>query len=370
MSEGTHSTVAPANAAKRPRLLMLAAGTTVALLLTGVALQVFRAEDGVAAQEPAAGTAARTSPGQRPLARVGSELITWDAVAQECMARHGRDVLDNIINRAIIQQECKRQGIEITKAEVDAEINRIAKRFGLAPDQWYAMLQAERNLTPDQYQRDVVWPMLALKKLAGEKVDITPRDIDQAYVRDYGPRVEARMIMFDNQRRATDVHEKLRQKPEDFERLAQEHSIEPNSRALGGKVPPIRRYAGSTNLEEAAFKLQPGELSPVIAVGVPDGPQRFVILQCEGQTKPVATLEEVRETVVADLQEEKVQLAVAKVFEDIKKRTRVDNYLTKMVSGGVEQTSATAPAGAVRPAAAPGQPAPSTATQGTARVRN
>lgn len=348
MSEGIRSN--PTGQPLKRKLALMAAGTAVAVLATAVAIQMFRAEDGAAAPQSApaadqAGTA-RVSGTDRPLARVNKQLITWEAVAQECMLRYGSEVLDNIINRTIIVEACEQRGISVTEQEVNAEIARIAKRFNLTIEQWFQMLKAERNITPDQYQRDIIWPMLALRKIAGDDVQITEQDIQQAFVRDYGPRVEARLIMLDNVRRAQEVYHLAQQNPDDFERLAQKHSIEPNSAAMGGAVPPIRRYSGNKELEEAAFKLKPGEISPIVQAG----PSRYVILKCEGHTEPVVTLNEVRERIAEDLREEKTQVAVAGVFEQLKKETRVDNFLTNVSTGGVQQTSGTRAGDGVAPA--------------------
>ena len=60
------------------------------------------------------------------------------------------------------------------------------------------MLQADRKITPDQYRRNVIWPMLALKKLASEKIEVTDDDMKRAFIRDYGEKVRARMIVLDN----------------------------------------------------------------------------------------------------------------------------------------------------------------------------
>jgi hypothetical protein len=38
--------------------------------------------------------------------------------------------------------------ISVSEAEVDQEILEISKKFGLALDQWYKMLEAERDLSP------------------------------------------------------------------------------------------------------------------------------------------------------------------------------------------------------------------------------
>src|SRR5690606_14027328 len=142
------------------------------------------------------------------LARVGSAVVTYDQVADEAMARYGTEVLDQLISRTIIEIACQERGITVAEAEVEQEILKISQEFGLDRDSWLQMLQAERNITPLQYKRDVIWPMLALKKLAGAEVQITEADIQKAFERDYGPKVKARMIMMDNQRRLNEVWQK------------------------------------------------------------------------------------------------------------------------------------------------------------------
>ena len=136
------------------------------------------------------------------LARVNDQYISFDAVANESVKRVGGEVLDNLINRMIIQQACEKRGIQVSKGEVTAEISRIAQKFKMPIETWYQMLQTERGLNPEQYQSDIIWPMLALKKLAGDNVKVSQQDMEKAFVRDYGTMVKSRMIMLDNFRRA------------------------------------------------------------------------------------------------------------------------------------------------------------------------
>ena len=69
-----------------------------------------------------------------------------------------------------------------------------------------------------------------------------------------------------------------------FGELAAKYSVERSTRANFGEVPPIRMYGGQPQLEEEAFALQPGDLSGVINVD-----DKFIILLCEGYTKPIPT---------------------------------------------------------------------------------
>ncbi|WP_437205223.1 peptidylprolyl isomerase [Planctomicrobium sp. SH664] len=355
MSERMHSPTSGTATPSRKKLASIILGTATLLIGAGVGFQFFRANPAASqTAEPESGRATLNSnPTSRVLAKVNNQAITYDVVARECVNRHGKEVLDSMINRLIIQQECDKKGVTVSKAEVEQEVINTAKKFNLPLETWYKMLEAERNISRDQYHDDIIFPMLALKKLAGQQVEVTEEDMQIGFERDYGPRVRARLILVDgNIRQANEIWQKCVDNPDDFERIAREHSADPNTRPLGGVIPPIRRHGTNTQIEEQAFKLKPGEVSPLIQVD-----KNYVILKCEGTTEPVVTdIRTVWNELYNQLVEEKTQVAVAKVFEGVKDQARVDNFLTNKSTGGkmIQQTSGVAvpaPAQTVKPAA-------------------
>ncbi|HBL47160.1 peptidylprolyl isomerase [Gimesia sp.] len=335
-----HATKAKTNSKRK--IIFFAAGTGLVLLAGVLLFQTFNAKTGAAGEDKSAGTVRisgnQPSARSQPVAKVGSVVISEDELARECIALYGPEVLENVINRAIIEQACQKAGVNVEQAEVHAEVEKIAKRFNLDTKTWYEMLQAERKMNPNQYRRNVIWPMLALRKLAGQRTNLTQEQVQKAFVRDYGPRVKARMIMMDNLSRAQKVWDDVKKNPADFERFARDYSIEPNSRALGGAIQPIPQFSENESLWKAAFKLKEGEVSGIVQIGL----SRYAILLCEGRTEPiVSSLEEVKNQLVDQLTEEQTQEAVARVFAKLKEQTRVDNYITGSTTGGVSQTSGT-----------------------------
>lgn len=320
---------------------MIVSGTLLVVLAAAIGMQVYRARDTKAAEQVSPSGAVRpvsSASMKKPVGRVNGQAITYEELAQECILRDGATVLEQVINRTLIQQACAENGIVVSDAEVETEITRISKKFGLPVDQWQKMLQAERGLTPVQYRRDVIWPMLALKKLAGEDVQITAQMMQEAYEDSYGPRVKARMIFLDNLRRATEVWEKAKADPDSFEDLARAYSVEPSSKALGGTVPPIRKNSGAhPEIRKVAFKLKDGQIcsGPIqIDVG------RYALVKSEGLTDPIDhNPEDVRQELFADLQEREVQRLVGETFEKLKNQARVDNYLTGESKSPIEQTA-------------------------------
>ncbi|MCX7386962.1 MAG: peptidylprolyl isomerase [Planctomycetales bacterium] len=320
---------------------ILIGGTLVVLIAGGISMQVWRAQTTQAAEQKSddGSTKTRMDAQNTAFARVNAEPISYEALAKECVERYGKEVLENMISRLIIQQECAERGVVVSEAEVTQQVIEISKKFGLAVDQYYKLLEAERGLSPTQYQRDIIWPMLALRKLAGKEVTITREMMQQAYEDNYGPRVKARMIVCDKQRRAQEVWDKAKAKPEDFDALARDYSVETNSRALGGVIPPIRKNTGAhENLRKAAFAMkEPGEISGILQIG----PSQFAILKFEGQTEPVDhDPKDVQVQLQADLTEREVQKMVGDTFETLQKSARVDNFLTGESRGTVERASA------------------------------
>jgi foldase protein PrsA len=344
MSERTHSRPTVTTAARKGSFFPIASGTVVAVVIAAIAFQVYRAEPAQSQTRPAGaaeqpGTAqvqAGAAAGGAIVARVNNQPISQDWVEKECFEQHWESVLENIINRVLIDQECKRRNISISQAEILQEVNNIAKKFNLPTDTWYQMLETERGITKEQYHRDIIWPMLALKKLAGDNLSITEQELQEMFIREYGPRVEARVIYFDgNVRQAAQIAEQAQSNPDDFERLARQWSSDPNTRALGGSVPPIRKYGGAPTIEDAAFKLKPGEVSSLIEIGA----NKFVILKCEDFTEPVVTnIDEVKVALQQQLTEEKTQASVAKVFEEIKNRAKIQNFLARTSTEGSAST--------------------------------
>ena len=323
---------------RRPASVMVA-GTLIASLAVGVGVQLLRAQPDSTTKAVPDSRVSTDSELSRPAAKVNGEVITGEQLARECIHQFGGEVLDGLISRKIIQQECAEHGVQVTDAEVHAEVLRLSKHAGLPADQWYKFIESERGLNALQYRRDVVWPLLALKRIAGREVEITREMLKEAYIDNYGPRVIARMIMFDKLRRAQEVVAEIKKHPENFEDFAREHSVEPNSRSLGGKIPPIRMYSGAhEEICRTAFRMKEiGEISGLLQVGRSE----YVILQYEGRTEPVEhDRNDVHAILHSELVEREVQTLVAETFDTLRKDAKVFNYLTGATTNPIKQTAA------------------------------
>src|SRR5262249_9888196 len=149
-----------------------------------------------------------TSSQQSIVATVNGEEIHRQELAQECLSGFGKDVLETLMNKYLIMTYCDKQGIKVTKLGVEEEINRLAKKFAIPREQWLQMLKDERGIKPEQYANDIIWPMLALRKIAAERIQPTQQEIDEAFETQFGSAVRARIIVLDKLDVANDVYSK------------------------------------------------------------------------------------------------------------------------------------------------------------------
>ncbi len=225
----------------------------------------------------AASPAANPTP-LKVVATVNGEDVTREDLARECLRHYGEDVLESLVNKYLIISECQRLGVSVTQEETNREVERIARRFGLPVDQWLKMLKQERGIGPTQYASDIIWPTLALRKLAGEQLQISKDELLTEFELHYGPAVKARIIVCQTAEKAEKVRAVALAKPAEFGNLAKDQSEDPTSASLKGMIQPIRRHMGNNEIEQVAFSMKDGEISPVIQIA-----SQHVILQREGE---------------------------------------------------------------------------------------
>ena len=273
----------------------------------------------------------RQMPGVAAL--VNGEQITMRELAEACLDRHGEEVLEGLIEQKLIAQALRRANLEVTKEDIDAEIARAAgsllpPRPDGKPDieKWLALCKEEMGIDEETYRSEVVWRAVALRKLVANQVKVTEEDLQKGYEANYGPRVRALAIVLDDLRRAQRVWELARSNPtkEYFGQLAAEYSIDPAARTLRGEIPPIQKHGGQPVLEQEAFRLKPGELSGIIDIGG----GKYVILLCEGQTKPVdVDFQSVRDVLYEDIYEKKLRAEMSRFFDHLKDQASIANFL-------------------------------------------
>ncbi|HEY5312173.1 MAG TPA: peptidylprolyl isomerase [Pirellulales bacterium] len=321
------SVAAPASRRRKQRIGMTVLGLTV--LTVCAAVRVNWQPPPAAAGDPPPHSAGRSEPPAGPqedhklqvVAIVNGERIGRNDLARESLDHYGTDILDAMINKNLIVEACRQKGITVTNEEVGAEIDRMAERFNLSRDRWLKMLEEERDVSPVQYSRDIIWPSIALRKLADARIQIGDEEIQRAYETQFGPMVQARIIVHSKLDQARKIYELAAKNPSDFGNLAKQYSEDVNSASAKGLVQPIRRHMGNPKLEEVAFALHEGEISDVLAVD-----NQFVILKCDKQLPGRAVpMQEVHKVLLEACRDKKLRLVAGEVFEQLQHESHVEN---------------------------------------------
>jgi parvulin-like peptidyl-prolyl isomerase len=187
--------------------------------------------------------------------KVNGQIITRQQLADECIARKGKEIAELLIHRTLVEQALRAKKLEVTATEIDQEIEAVAGRFKISREGWLRTLDKERGISPMQYARDIIYPAIALRKLCTGRVQVTPNDMKQAFEAQYAEKIHCRMILVDTQAKAISVWERLRENPAGFEKIAMDESMDTASRSLGGLLAdPITRHAYPQTISNAAFQ--------------------------------------------------------------------------------------------------------------------
>ena len=303
-------------------------GAAVAIVAACLAWRFIGGGSHADAQPPRTGRAAPAapatpSPANKPMALVNGSEVTSERLSAECLSRFGSTVLEALVNRVIIEQACSRAGITITPQDVETEIDVMSRRFNVPRDKWLELIQQERGVTKQQYAEDIVWPMLALRRLANGTIEPTAEELQESFEKVYGPAIKARIIVSRTRADAETLRAQALATPDEFPALARQHSVDVGSASANGWVQPIRLHSGDPAFDRAAFALEPGEVSPVVQVA-----DQFIIIRCEGHL-PAAdvTLDDARPQLAEQIRERKSRQASTDVFRTLQEQSTIENVL-------------------------------------------
>lgn len=348
-----------------------------AILLAGLSIagcRGCRADDapasqgGAAATSPPAGTAAGT-PGApaadaaRPVplvfppvvARVNGEEITRgdleravrgvETQLKQRMPGDKRDgvvrgVLDRLVNYRLLLQEARRRGIEVAPADIDAQLEGLARQFK-TPEQLRDMLVL-RGVTVDMLREDArrdlrVAKLVALE--AGSDVKVPVEDVRKFY--------DANLERFRQPESARAAHVfvrlpagadektphamrtraesigRLAKRGDDFGMLAKNYSDDRATGVLGGELGWFSRGTTPKEFDEAVFALQPGEIGGPVAAT--DG---FHIVKVSGR-KPsrIQPFEEVQIELASYLLRELQDSLTSKLIARLREKAAIEILL-------------------------------------------
>jgi hypothetical protein len=272
----------------------------------------------------------------------GKVQVSREEFAEYLIARFGKERLDFMLNRKIVDIECAKHGITAVDAEIEDRLKQdlIAYSGGsptpLSLHDFEASVLKRFGKTLFEWKEDVIRPKIMMEKLVRSTVDVTEADLKKAFEASFGPKVDCRMIILDGKDvvNAQKVWELARRGRNDFLEQARKSNFIPQLQQAEGKVPPFHRHMPEKDLEDAAFRLKPGEISGLLTM--PDGTR--VILLCEKHLPEDASvkMETVRPQLFRQVKEMRVAQKLPEVFAEMRRvampRPMLDNRGTPSAS--------------------------------------
>jgi hypothetical protein len=250
----------------------------------------------------------------------GTIPITREELGEYLVERMGPERLNNLVNRRIIQQAAQEKGIEVTAAEIEADLAETV--HGMAPTitmkDFEQKILKPRNKTLYEWKEDVIRPKLLLSKMCKDKVKVTEKDLHDAFEAYYGEKVDCKIILWpkDQKHVALSTYPKIRESEEEFDRVARSQAS-PTLCAQGGRLQPIGRHTtGNEVLEKAIFGLQANEMTEVL-----ETPEGYLVAKCVKRIPPDASkhLDDVREKLSAEIYRRRLEMEeVPRMFRELR----------------------------------------------------
>lgn len=248
-----------------------------------------------------------------------------------------KEALEFLINRELIVQEGKKAGLEPQDTEVDAELTKIKQRF---PSQsTFEQALKQRELTEKKLRR-AIRRGLTVRKVVDVKVKPTAEPVTDEDVADFyeenkegfveSEKVRARHILIKvspdvSDREKADAESKIQavlkeaRDGADFAELAKKNSECPSA-SQGGDLGYFTRGQMVKPFEEAAFTLEPGQISEIVETQF----GYHIILVQDKKPRRQLELEEVSDQIRKALYDEEVEIALEKWLEPIREKATID----------------------------------------------
>jgi hypothetical protein len=99
--------------------------------------------------------------------------ITREDLGEYLIARMGKDRLVKLVNKRIIEHVCQEKGVEVTPAEIEADLAETVKGLAVNRHDFINQILKNYQLTLYEWKEDVIKPNLLLTKLCRGRVQVT-----------------------------------------------------------------------------------------------------------------------------------------------------------------------------------------------------
>ncbi|KUK55074.1 MAG: Foldase protein PrsA [Atribacteria bacterium 34_128] len=243
---------------------------------------------------------------------------TLSSLDQSAIVSFKKNILDQLIDYELLYQQAQKEKIKISNDEINLEIDKIKDNFS-SPEEFNEALKAN-NITLVRLKEDIKRQLMinSILEEIRDKVSINDEDLLEYYNENKESflepeQVHARHILVETEEEANNLLLQLKEGLTDFAELAKEKSIGPSAPS-GGDLGFFARGQMVKEFEDAAFSLQPGEISEVVKTQF-----GYHIIKCEEKKEEYSpTFEEAKEKISNILKYQRENEAISAFISKLK----------------------------------------------------
>jgi len=236
---------------------------------------------------------------------------TLSSLDQSAIVSFKKNILNQLIDYELFYQQAQKEKVKISNDEINLEIDKIKDNFS-SPEEFNEALKAN-NITLTQLKEDIKRQLMINSILEETKnqVTITDDELLEYYNENkesfFEPeKVHARHILVETEEEANNLLLQLKEGLTDFAELSKEKSIGPSAPS-GGDLGFFAKGQMVKEFEDAAFSLEPGEISGVVKTQF-----GYHIIKCEEKKEEHSpTFEEAKEKISNTLKYQRENEAIS-----------------------------------------------------------
>lgn len=256
----------------------------------------------------------------------GTTAITREEFGEYLISLYGKERVELFVNKRIIEMACAKRGIDVTPHEIDAAIEEDCKKINISKADFIRTVLKQRyGKSLDEWRDDVMKPRLMLAKLCRDQIQVDEDDLKKMFENRFGEKARVKIILWPKDQRnvADKMYGELRKPGTPTNPDAAWDAVatkQPDAAlaARAGEIEPIGRHSGSESakVEEIAFTLKVGDVSPIIEL-----PIGHLVVKRVGTVPPVegVSFEKVKAELRKEVIDRKLEKEIPKLFAAMKK---------------------------------------------------
>jgi len=242
---------------------------------------------------------------------------------QSAIVSFKKNILEQLIDYELIYQQAQKEKVKISNDEINLEIDKIKDGFS-SPEEFDEALKAN-NITLVRLEEDIKRQLMinSILEETRNQISVSDEELLEYYNENKESflepeQVHARHILVETEEEANNLLLQLKEGLTDFAELAKEKSIGPSAPS-GGDLGFFATGQMVKEFEDAAFSLEPGEISGVVQTQF-----GYHIIKCEEKKEEYSpTFEEAKERISNILISQRENEAITALISKLKEEANI-----------------------------------------------